>query len=172
MNNGSTYSYCVDQWLKNRIKLKRQLIIAAIATAILCGCQKTKIDEEVRRLCAEDGGIKIYEVVKLPADKFNHLGQINFYRPTKGEEALGVDYSFQVSKHYYLKGNPEMTRTHIKVYRRNDRKVLGELVLYGRGGGDFPSPMHDSSFQCPDSSKATEIILFTRIFESETGRSQ
>lgn len=123
-----------------------------------------RLDEEVQRLCAKDGGIKVYETVKLSPEKFNEWGQPNFYKPTQGENALGPEYSYRFDINYYRKGNPQMSRYHIQVIRRSDGKLLGEAISYGRGGGDLPSPMHDSSFSCPSPDKAGEIALFRQIF--------
>ncbi len=39
-------------------------------TAACAGPSKGQLDDEVRRLCAIDGGIKVYETVQLPAEKF------------------------------------------------------------------------------------------------------
>ena len=54
--------------------------------------EKARLDREVDRLCAIDGGIRVYETVTLPADKFNERGEIAFYRPTQKESALGPEY--------------------------------------------------------------------------------
>jgi hypothetical protein len=139
--------------------------ILIVTTAFLLGgCEKARLDEEVKRLCAKDGGIKAYETVKLPPEKFNQWGQPNFYDPTQGENALGPEYSYKFDIHYYRTGNPQMSRYHIQVIRRSDGKLLGEAISYGRGGGDVPSPMHDSTFSCPSSNEASEIALFKQIF--------
>jgi len=34
----------------------------------------------------------VYETVELPAEMFNRWGQINFFQPTQGENALGPEY--------------------------------------------------------------------------------
>jgi hypothetical protein len=44
-------------------------------------------------MCAKDGGIRVYEMVKLPPEKFNEWGQVNFYRPTQKEQALGLPFT-------------------------------------------------------------------------------
>jgi hypothetical protein len=137
--------------------------IAAIGL-ILSGCEKARLDAQVRELCAKDGGIKVYETVKLPADSFDEWGMLKVYKPTQGENALGPEYRFHHDTHFYKKGNPQMSRSHYKIVRRSDSKLLGETVLYGRGGGDMPSPMHESSFHCPEPSVAGEVQLIQRIF--------
>ena len=134
-------------------------LIASCATP-----SKSELDAEVKRLCAIDGGIKVYETVKLPADKFNEYGQINFYRPTQDENTLGSEYIFKQETYYYQQGNPEMSRSHYQVNRRKDNKILGELIRYGRGGGDIQRPWHDSSFSCPDSAGGALNDLFRSIF--------
>ncbi len=138
--------------------------------------QKTYWDAEVDQLCAIDGGIRVYETVTLPPDKFNERGQINFYRPTQGENALGPDYIFKWDIHYYKKGDPAaigsqdivMRRTHIKVIRKSDMKLLGEFVLYSRGGGDLPGPWVPSSYRCPNAFEASSSMLRKKIFIKST----
>src|SRR4051812_40042843 len=140
--------------------MRRTMCIPLLATVVIgAGCvtaDKANLDAEVRRLCAIDGGTAIYETVKLPREAFNQWGQINFYRPTRNEEALGADYTFKDTVQYYKKGNPDsntgesvLARRHYRVFRKADGKLLGESVLYLRRGGDVPGPWHPSSFSCP-----------------------
>jgi hypothetical protein len=125
--------------------------VMVIASGLLiAGCEQARLDEQVRELCAKDGGIKVYETVRLPAEKFDKWGMVTFYDPSKGDKALGEDYIFRQDIHYYRKGNPEMSRRRYQVLRMSDWKVLGEAIVYGRGGGDLPGPWHESSFHCPD----------------------
>lgn len=126
------------------------LLLLSFATACASGPSKSELDAEVKRLCAIDGGIKVYETVTLPPGKFNKYGQVNFYKPTRGENALGPEYIFKEDIVYQRRGNPEMWRTHYKLIRRSDEKLLGESVSYSRRGGDAPGPWHDSSFGCPE----------------------
>ena len=108
---------------------------------------KSDLDDEVRRLCAIDGGIRVYETVKLPAGLLDNYGGMRI--PSKALAKVSDEFYYELDIHYYLKGNPEMSRSRYRIVRRSDSKVLGESTRYGRGGGDLPSPMHDSSFTCP-----------------------
>lgn len=132
---------------------KEMKSLAAIVALglLLSGCEKTRLDDQIRELCAKDGGVKVYEQIKLPADAFDERRVPSFYKPTAGENALGPEYIFKENKQYYRKGNPEMWRTHREIVRRSDSKVLSEETIYIRRGGDgpIPLPMHDSSFICP-----------------------
>ncbi len=155
------------------------LLAVPLVTACTSGPSKRELDAEVDRLCAIDGGIRVYETVTLPADKFNKWGEINFYRPTQGENTLGSEYIYQWDTHYYKKGDPvsqgvqetAMRRDHIKVIKRIDMKLLGEFVKYHRAGGDLPGPWMPSSYHCPDKSKANESLLLKSVFIKSTERS-
>ena len=46
------------------------LLLLPLATACASGPSKSELDAEVKRLCAIDGGIKVYERVALPEEKF------------------------------------------------------------------------------------------------------
>lgn len=137
------------------------VLALSLLIAFLAGCEKARLDEQVRELCAKDGGIKVYEQVKLSADKFEKFGDINFYHPSQ-KEALGPEYVFERQQTFYKRGNPEMWRFHYRVLRRKDQKLLGESVLYARRGGDMPGPWHESSFSCPKD--AGDVFLLRQIF--------
>jgi len=147
------------------------LLILPLITACASGSGKRQLDAEVDRLCAIDGGIKVYETVTLPPDKFDKRGQINFYRPTQGENALGSEYIYQWDIHDYKKGDPvsqgahktSMRRGHIKIIRKSDMKLLGEFILYSRVGGDLPGPWMPSSYRCPGS-EVNEAVLMKQLF--------
>lgn len=117
---------------------------------LLAGCfrEKDLLDAEVRKLCAQDGGVKVYETEKVPKELFNEFGEV-LVRPV--EKASSTDkYAYLAGIKYLQKGNPEMSRTHFQIIRRHDGKVLAESVSYMRYGGDFlrlGGP--ESSFRCP-----------------------
>jgi len=148
------------------------VLLISITVHALFFSEKVRLDREVDRLCAIDGGIKVYETVTLPADKFNERGEINFYKPTQRENALGPEYIFKWDIHYYKKSDPSrqdihessMKRDHIQIIRKSDMKLLGEFVLYRRAGGDLPGPWHPSSYRCPGLEE-NEIILIKQIFK-------
>lgn len=116
---------------------------------------KAYYDRQVREMCAKDGGVRVYETVRLSAEMFNKWGQPNFNIPVTPYIKL------KDADKYYLEweitnlksGNPKMERSHFRLIRRSDKKVLGESVSYSRGGGDLPGPWHGSSFICPEPTK-------------------
>lgn len=141
------------------------LLLLPLATACASGPSKAELDAEVRRLCAIDGGVKVYETVKLPAEKFNQYGQIRI--PSKRDAKPGDEYYFEWSVTYLKTGKPEdgipdLARSSFTLHRISDNKLLGESVAYTRRGGDIPGPWHPSHFTCPTDSGLT--VLQSRIF--------
>ena len=124
--------------------------------------EKARLDREVKRLCAIDGGIKVYETVKLPAERFDQNGQIRV--PAKWLAEPGDEYYYESSTYYLKQGNPDMDQSHYKLYRVADSKLLGELIRYSRRGGDIPGPWHPSSFGCPKETGINDLEkqIFTK----------
>ena len=134
------------------------------------GGRKVYYDTLVNRMCKQDGGVKVYETVKLPADRFDKWGMVQPYDPTQKENALGAEYIYRSEDYFYRKGDPSMVRYRHQVLRRSDGKLLGETISYGRGGGDLLGPWHPSSYHCPPTSESSEIALFKMIFIPMGGR--
>lgn len=40
---------------------------------------KAHYDRQVREMCAKDGGVRVYETVRLPADKFDKWGNVGIH---------------------------------------------------------------------------------------------
>lgn len=136
------------------------------AAAILHGCatpSQIAVDAEVRRLCAIDGGIKVYETVKLPAERFDRHGAVQI--PDKEHAKPGDEYFYDWTVSFIREGNPSLRRDHFRVIRRSDGKVLGEDVSYARRGGDIKGPWHDSSYRCPaiETQHSLEASIFVNM---------
>ena len=143
--------------------MKSLIWIGLLALTTGCsGPSKSELDAEVKRLCAIDGGIKVYETVKLPAERFDEHGNVKI--PEKSLATPEDEYYYERETRYYKQGNPELSSSRHKIIRRKDNKVLGEAIRYARGGGDFPGPWHDSTFICPDpkSRPGLEESIFLR----------
>jgi hypothetical protein len=161
----------------------KRLALALLALELLTGCiscTKMKMDAEVDRLCAIDGGIKIYETVTLPPEKFKKNGDINFYVGSGGENWLGPEYIWKSHQKFLHPGgdpdaSPSLRRDHDQVIRRSDGKLLGESIYYSRVGGDsrFLNELMggppESSYSCPKGS----IDVIGRVFiKTENGRTK
>jgi hypothetical protein len=122
----------------------KQLAALLLLLHLITSCTtltKLQIDAELDQLCVVDGGLKIYETVTLPPDKFNKYNNINFESVTQNENALGPEYIWKSDTKYLHPGgdpkaNPRMSRTHYQLIRRSDGRLLGESISYSRYGGD------------------------------------
>lgn len=134
--------------------------IAAVALSSLAGCERWALDEKMEELCAKDGGVKVYEKVTLPASDFTNLGEPlgRYLTPDTPQDArYGPDYKYVVKEEILIDKNAKgetgkgrLGRIHYTLYRRADGKLLGEAVLYMRGGGDgITFGFHPSSNACP-----------------------
>lgn len=158
-------------WLWRRLNssASRSLIaVACVATLAsllwFAAGAKWLADRKVRALCAKDGGVRVYETVRLPPQRFNQWGQPNFPIPITPFSDLGKgDQYFLNWKPTSIKsGNPSINRNHFELVRRSDQKILAESVSYSRGGGDLPGPWASSSYTCPD--KRSAVPLTQQVF--------
>lgn len=153
-------------WRRSRTPLGKSSVVAAsiavlFAPMLVSNGVKYYYDAQVRELCAKDGGVRVYETVRLSAEKYDELKRVNFILPDKSQAKLTDEYYDEIDRHYYHQKNPEVSRRQYRIVRRSDQKILGELVFYGRGGGDLPGPWHGSSFTCPD---PTQVHFESAIF--------
>ena len=124
------------------------------------------LDHQVRELCAKDGGVKVYETVELPRERFDKYGNfdISACRFVKPED----EYCLESKTDYLLRGDPdsigspEIFQKTYKVIRQSDGKLLGQRSSFIRRGGGLPGPWHPSSFSCPE-----RISLVKSIFIME-----
>lgn len=121
--------------------------------------RKSQADAMVRELCAKDGGIKVYEVVKLSPQEYR-----NFRITSKNLAKPNDEYYYIWNVHYIKRSRGdfddlEIWRDHIRFFRRADSKLLGESIGYSRRGGDPPGPWHPSSFGCPKAISAEQEIF-------------
>lgn len=156
---GSAYRIPMEACCMKKVILLLFAVLIVYATFFT---EKDRLDREVKRLCAMDGGIRVYETVKLPAERFDRYGQISV--PYKDNVKPGDEYYYESSTTYLIRGNPELVEYRYEVYRQFDGKLLGELINYSRRGGGMPGPWHVSAFRCP---KETDADLKKRIFIKE-----
>jgi hypothetical protein len=160
----------VALWLWRRAKDRPTKIIAVLLIVptfawlawTLYGGEKFLLDREVRELCAIDGGIRVYETVKLPAERFDQWGNVGIQ--SKEYSKPSDEYYYEFESRYYKNGSPQVSRSEVRIIRRSDGNVLGESITYGRGGGDLPGPWHGSSYNCPPIPSPGESNLENSVF--------
>jgi len=108
-------------------------------------------DWQVKKMCAKDGGVKVYETVELTPDLLDKFGRISI--PSESKVTSADLYFYKMKDQYLKKKNPTLIRTRTVIIRRSDNKILGESIRYGRGGGDLPGLWEPSTYNCPSISK-------------------
>lgn len=150
-----------------KIPLLTSLLLPTLVACTNGPIAKAILDEEVDRLCAIDGGTKVHRIIKLPPEKFNKRGQIEFFIPDRGLMKINSEYYYTSEYTYYKKGNPELWRGHYKLYKTQNDVLLGESIVYARRGGDAPGPWHESSYLCPPG--AGDVDIEKHVFVPNTG---
>jgi hypothetical protein len=142
-------------------------VLTFLLVIISSGCttEKDRLDAEVRRLCALDGGVKIYETVVIAPERFDEFGSVHVPDITYAKP--GNEYYYERNTEYLVRGNPELLRSHTKLVRRADAKLLGEAISYARRGGDLPGPWHPSSFRCPQ-----DVDIAKKVFRNAKDRAK
>lgn len=134
-----------------------------VVTFLLQGCERAKstLDREVDRLCAIDGGVRIFETVRLPKENFGPDGEVFPQHKGKlaGSGRYGESYGGSLVVEAIQEGRPGIVRIRARITRNLDEKVLGEIIDYKRSGGDFPGPWEPSSHAC---NLGAETVNFER----------
>ena len=156
-------------WRRTESLFVRGLVVTATTGTLfgllwlLAGGPTWSVDDQVRELCAKDGGVRVYETVKLPAEKFDEHGRPNFRIPYKAEVSPSDEYYYEEVITYIQSGNPSLQRSEYRYVRHRDGKVMGASVFYSRGGGGLPGPWYEPPLICPDPVKQ-RTNLITEVF--------
>jgi hypothetical protein len=157
-------------WLRARRVYVALSLLAVVLVAVSlprCGwVQKAKLDREVDRLCAIDGGVHIYEVVRLPKENFGPNGEVfpqyqSLY--PKGELRPNFVSGYQID--VLVAGDPSLSRSRVWVQRVADGKTLGEFVDYTRRGGDALGALMPTHKVCPSSRDSGSLLRKVFLLE-------
>lgn len=124
---------------------------------------KWRADKLVDELCAKDGGVKVYETVTLPKERFNRWGQ--FFVPGKSAMKPDDEY-YTITKTTNIQGRYESSdilslsiyQDYLTLYRADGGKLLGDSISYSRRGGDAFGPWMPSSHSCPNWLQNDDLI--------------
>src|SRR5688572_19320229 len=112
-----------------RIAIVAWIVLLSVSVV---GCERWELDQRMGELCKTDGGIRVFETVRLPSEMFDQSGDpFPGWRQRRAENRLGDDFRLIDETSYLKRGDPlkgegELRRTHWKIIRKSDAKVLGE----------------------------------------------
>ena len=130
--------------------------------------EKDYLNAQMAELCKKDGGVKVYEKVKLPAEMFDESGNLKDRKPVKenghyiiriGNEYILYDEVKIIKQGDIQKDQGRFTRVHTFIRKLADNKIIGESIVYRRAGGDRWNPGMPSQDICPKS-----VDLFNAVF--------
>jgi hypothetical protein len=134
-------------------------VTVAITTSLLMGCgsiQRAYWDAKVEELCRKDGGVTVYERVRINSAEYKTLGGFGggstvYPRSTAKPDALYVADNTTT----WLNESPPVRRSETRIVRKSDGKVLSKLVHFGRGGGGGFAP---PPFSCQDVGISEDVV--------------
>ena len=129
------------------------VLLLALAPLLTLGFyegRKAYWDAKVREMCAKDGGIVVFERVSLSAKDVERLGGKGKDIPLPERRSAGTEAKFVSETQITVirPTNPEIRRYQVDIYAVEDNRRLAQYIAYSRGGGDFPTYAHPSSYAC------------------------
>lgn len=124
----------------------RPVLLALFLVSSLAACvsyspaRYAHWDAKVRELCKKDGGVTVYERVKLTPREYQMLGGVggSVSVPLRGAKP-GLPYVAESKTTWLNEANPVVSRRETEIVRTRDGKVLSRVVHYSRHGQDFVS---------------------------------
>lgn len=131
-------------------------VVLLVLTFVGTELNKAYWDRQVRNLCEEEGGVTVYETVTLTEEEFLNFGGVKgkpLTVPVIGSSRSNKNPEFPYEMEWKItdikQSYPYVWKSEMIIYRKSDKKILGEYITFSRRGGDFPTGIaHDSSFGC------------------------
>ena len=137
------------------------IALCSLLASLLVACEASALDSKMAELCQRDGGLRVFEVVYLPATSFDVTGRLisvagsvsaNPYRRYVAKDYVLEMYIQEIKAGDPLRGFPisegRLLRFEHRAIRLSDQKLLGTEVSYGRSGGDITLGHFSQNF-CP-----------------------
>jgi hypothetical protein len=111
-----------------------------ILSYIYAESKKEYWDQQVKALCEKDGGVTVYQHVKVTPEEYEKYGggygAISVMDDSSTSEPQ-YPYVSKSEQEFFHKKDPQVYRRIGTIYRREDGEILGTLVSYARAGGNF-----------------------------------
>jgi hypothetical protein len=148
---------------------RRVILIAILPLLTLSGCEKYELDRQMKSLCQADGGVKVYERVRLAPQMFDQSGDVKATLVQKNgksfmliaSEYMETEDTTVLKDGDPIKGEGWLGRVHLKISRIADGSILAEGVQYRRAGGDGFYIGHHTQSTCPNSPMELHKAVFS-----------
>lgn len=134
--------------------------------------EKDHLNAQMTELCKKNGGLKIYEIVKVPMEAYNNGGALketNYKKLNEKESTFHLGNLYEVRTEITkikegdpLKGEGVLEQTYERVIRLSDKKLIAESIHYSRVGGDRWFAGMPSAESCPISDGMERDKIFIK----------
>lgn len=164
--------------------MRRVSLLAIVGLAVLAtaGCERWTLDRQMKELCEKDGGVRVFEVVTLPASYFDSDGQVKSTEwvaqetgrakserllRSIGKDEYRVYLDIQILKDGDpVQGDGRLRHRSWKIVRSSDGRLLGEAAQYARSGGDYIYWGHFSQANCPSKFDGLTALLSATLLKA------
>jgi hypothetical protein len=124
------------------IVLRVATVAFAASSLVSCGIvQRAYWDAKVEEMCRSDGGVTVYERVKVSPEDYKRLVGAGGNIVVSAKSTAKPDAAYIAErKHTEVNENPAVYRSETSFVRTSDGKVLSRLVHYARVGGELFRP--------------------------------
>jgi len=119
----------------------------------------------------DDGGVRIFRSLRISKKDIDLMDKVDGKIAVPNRQTAhpaAPAYSELTVTSLKREGGIHMWRAESVIRRRFDEAVIARWVTYTRSGGDFPSPLHESSFTCPDLKEIANDLQ--QLFVIESGK--
>jgi len=138
------------------------LILLVLLAVTFFEGRKAYWDYRVREMCEKDGGITVFEQVRLNAEDFRRLNGTNREIPIPERRSAPpmAEYVSDSERSVIRQGSPAVWRVEVTIHAVNGNRTLARYINYSRSGGDFPTFAHPSTFSCDQGFGSVSKRLF------------
>lgn len=166
----------MNTWCRSTPGVLRMAACLAAITA-LSGCAgyipgaKAHWDAKVKEMCQKDGGVTVYDRVRVSKADIDLLGTVGgrIGIPNRRVAKPNTPVYSELEVTDLRKWNPRVSRSEESIIRRSDHATVARSVIYSRSGGDFPTGFSEAtSFACPTPNEVRSALQELFIVEKET----
>ncbi len=145
------------------------LVILCVGYFLPYEINKMRIDAKVRDLCLKEGGAQVFEHVVLSQEDYDRN---DGYRngitiTTDTYSASKHDYLMRTTTESIGTTDPQIIKRTYILIRKSDMKTMQISTFFSRRGGDAPTLMHPSHFNCQDIKEMQS--RYTNFYSLEKG---
>lgn len=148
------------------IRIVGIFFLALLLAIAFYEARKAYWDFRIERMCQKDGGLTVFEEIRLSADDYERLrsrsGTIPL--PERGSADRAAEFFSHTQEEVIRERSPRVAREEVTIYALDGNRMIARYISYSRSGGDFPTYAHPSYFLC----KREDQSISERIFIKES----